>query len=121
MATWVRTPREVECYRAVCGITIPRGELVCLVSTAKVPACRRCALKEFGYEPPADVPDLPASRRPAPRVQQLRLADSAEPPASSPGWTKYNRKETVGKLLSARQLRAANAVDVKLRAIGGDR
>lgn len=122
MATWARTSREVECYRSKCGVTIPRGELVCLVSTAKVPACRRCAFKEFGYEPPADLPALP-SPRPALKSPQpsLQLSDSVEPPESAPGWARYDRRATIKKLLSVRQLKAANAIDPKLRQLGGDR
>lgn len=120
MATWVRTPGIVECYRGACRVNIPRGELVCLVSVAKLPACRGCAKQLFGYDPPANVPQLPELRtKPAAVPSQLQLSDSAEPPPSSP-WTRYNRTD-VAKQLSRRALKEANAIDPKLRQLGGDR
>lgn len=79
MAIWVSALSETPCSTPGCDRTVPRGEPVCLVTAAKHPKCRQCALKDFGYTPPADLPALEA-----PGTPQVSAG-------SSQGWHRFHR------------------------------
>lgn len=126
---WIRTTRLTACTSLRCSNSMVRDEPVYLAAgTERNVVCRSCAKRRFEKEPPATLPHLPPLvAKMEPRelpAQQLTLRDSIEQPEGA--FERFNRAQVGGTVRDAikknqQQLRQANAIDPKLRQVGGDR
>lgn len=128
---WSRALRIVECVSLDCGRSMQRDEPVYLIAgQPNQTVCTRCAAKRFQRTPPADLPHLgpvPELRlvrpdAPSARPQRLPLSDGYEKPGAFQQFNDaFFRGDTRKAIQRARaQQRSANAVDPKLKQIGGD-
>jgi hypothetical protein len=121
---WVRALRTVGCVSEDCDHQMHRGDPVYLVAGSAIQTtCPPCALRRFAKQPPADLPHLAPIATEPPRARQLLVADADAPYGRhvTSNWGSVERKAKGELARLRRQQRAANAVDGKLRQIGGDR
>lgn len=124
---WTRATRLVACVTVDCERSMVRDDVVYLVGGHEIqPVCESCAFKRFERVPPADLPHLTPviERTPAPTpAPQLPLSDGHEKPGA---FQKFNHAFFSGETREAiKKVRAhqrqTNAIDPKLKQLGGDR
>lgn len=121
---WIRTAAAVSCISTVCDRQMQRDEPVYLVAGSPIQTtCITCAWRRFGKQPPADLPHLEPIITTSPRPRTLLVSDPDVPTGRyvTDNWGSVGRKAKGELARMRRQQRQHNAIDPKLKQLGGDR